>query len=584
MNWRRIKLFLKFHWMAITIIAFSVIVGISLIFFLRSAISAWITSESYFKKSALAQYALFFYILLVLHLISLPLSGALWLWMMRGGHMRFTNIGKKAVEGKDIRIHWNDVIGMEEAKQEASEVVRLVSDRAKLQAIGGKILRGVLMIGPPGCGKTYLAKAIATEANMPFIAMSGSEFIEMFVGVGASRIRKLFKQARQLAYVEGGCIIFIDELDAVGAQRAVDRGFGGQTESNTTLNQLLIEMDGLKEKDYNVIIIGATNAPESFLDPALLRPGRFDRKIYVELPNLEEREKLFEYYLKDVKYDNSIDRQRLARLTVGNSPADISNLVREAALIAVRNRKEAISMKEISEAYDRVEMGIKHKVVFTQSDRERIAYHEAGHAIAMYFLAPHKDVFKATILARGGALGFVMPHPREEIHVRTKDQYLGDIKVSLGSYAAERLKLGLTTSGVSQDFYNAMWYAQRMVWEWGMGKSGLIGDYGLLASMDTNIGVFRRESVSYVSEKIKEQLNNDVQQILNECLKEVEDLLKRESALLDRFAQELLAKDELNYDEIESIFKEFGKARPPIQPSRSNVDTPRLPGGDQAYL
>lgn len=481
---------------------------------------------------------------------------------MRGGHMKFSHIGKKAVEGKDIRIHWSDVIGMDEAKEEASEVVRLVSDRAKLQAIGGKILRGILMIGPPGCGKTYLAKAIATESNLPFIAMSGSEFIEMFVGVGASRIRKLFKQAQNLAYAEGGCIIFIDELDAVGAQRAVDRGFGGQTESNTTLNQLLIEMDGLKEKDYNIIIIGATNAPETFLDRALLRPGRFDRKIYVNLPNLEEREKLFDYYLKDVKCDNTIDRKRMARMTVGNSPADISNLVREAALITVRNKKELISMKEISEAFDRVEMGIKHKVVFTQSDREKIAYHEAGHAIAMYFLAPHKDVFKATILARGGALGFVMPHPREEIHVRTKDQYMGDIKVCLGSYVAEKLKLKVTTSGVSQDFNNAMNYAYHMVWLWGMGKSGLVGDYSLLASMSSSLGVFRGENVSYISEELKTKLNNDVQQILNECLKEVEELLTKESPLLDRFATELLAKDELNYDEIEAIFKEFGKTRP----------------------
>jgi cell division protease FtsH len=564
MNWKKIQLFFKLHWIAVSVTLFTIILGISFAFFLRNAIVAWVTSESYFKKSMLAQYAMFFYILVVLQVISMPLSGALWLWMMRGGYMRFTHIGKKPIKGKDIRIRWQDVIGMEEAKEEAIEVVRLITDRARVQAIGGKILRGIVMLGPPGCGKTYLAKAIATEANMPFIAMSGSEFIEMFVGVGASRIRKLFRQAQQLAYVEGGCIIFIDELDAVGAQRAVDRGFGGQTESNTTLNQLLIEMDGLKEKDYNIVIIGATNAPESFLDPALLRPGRFDRKIYMDLPNLEEREKLFEYYLREVKCDNSIDRQRLARLTVGNSPADIANLVREAALIAVRNRKTAISMKEISEAYDRVEMGIKHKIVFSESDRKKIAYHEAGHALAMYFLAPHADVFKATILARAGALGFVMPHPREEIHVRTKEQYLGDIKVNLGSYVAEKLKLNVTTSGVSQDFTTAMWLAHNMVWKWGMGNSGLVGNYSLLETMREEYGVFRGEKVSFISEQLKEQLNNDVQQILQECMKEVEELLKRESNLLDRFAQELLLKDELNYDEIEAIFKEFGKSRPPL--------------------
>jgi cell division protease FtsH len=563
-NKRKIELFLKYHWIGIIITAISIAIGISLVIFLRNVIIAWNTSESYFKKATLAQSGVSFYIWIVVYIISMPLWAMMWMWIMRGGPQKFTQIGKKAVEGKDIRIHWQDVIGMEEAKEEAMEVVRLVTDRAKLQAIGGKILRGILMIGPPGCGKTYLAKAIATESDIPFIAMSGSEFIEMFVGVGASRIRKLFKQAQQLAYVEGGCIIFIDELDAVGAQRAVDRGFGGQTESNTTLNQLLIEMDGLKDKDYNVILIGATNAPETFLDPALLRPGRFDRKIYVDLPNLDEREKLFAYYMKDVKYEPTVDMKRLARLTVGNSPADISNLIRESALIAVRNKKEAISMKEVSEAYDRVEMGIKHKIVFTQSDREKIAYHEAGHAISMYFLAPHKDVFKATILARGGALGFVMPQPREEIHVHTKEQYLGDIKVSLASYVAEKLKINTTTSGVSQDFYSAMWRAHSMVWEWGMGKSGLVGNYSLLAQMSTRYGIFRGDNVSYISEKIREQLNNDVQQILSECLKEVEELLTKESVLLDRFANELLTKDELNYDEIEAIFKEFGKARPPI--------------------
>jgi len=564
MNSRKIKLFLKFHWIGIIVTALTVILGISFIFFLRNAIMAWSTSESYFKKAALAQYGLFFYIFLVLQVISLPLSGALWIWLMRGGHMKFTQLQKKAVEGKDISIHWSDVIGMEEAKQEAMEVVRLVLDRAQLQLIGGKILRGILVIGPPGCGKTYLAKAIATEANLPFLSVSGSEFVEMFVGVGASRIRKLFKQARQLAYAEGGCIIFIDELDAVGAQRATDRGFGGQTESNTTLNQLLVEMDGLKEKDYNVVLIGATNAPESFLDPALLRPGRFDRKIYVDLPNLEEREKIFQYYIKDVKYDASLDIPRLARMAVRKSPADISNLIREAALIAVRNKKDKITLKEITEAMDRVEMGIKHKVVFSEDERKKVAYHEAGHAVATYFLQPFHDVFKATITARGGALGMVVPHPREELHVHTKEEWLGQIKSCLGAYVAEKIGFGTTTTGVSEDFRQAMWYAHQMVWRYGMGESGLIGDYTLLETSHSEYGVFRGEKVSFLSEKIKEQLNQETQEILQECLKEVEDLLIKEKPVLDRFAEELLKKEELDYDEIEAIFKEFGKSRPPV--------------------
>ncbi len=564
MNKKKIKLFFKFHWIAISITAFAVLIGISLAIFLRNAIVAWTSSESYFKKATLAQSVISFYIWIVVSIITLPLWGLMWIWIMRGGAARFTQIHKKAVGAEDIRIRWKDVVGMEEAKMEAMEVVRLVTDRAQLQRIGGKILRGILMIGPPGCGKTYLAKAIATESNLPFLSMSGSEFIEMFVGVGASRVRKLFKQARNLAYAENGCIIFIDELDAVGAQRAVDRGSGGQTESNTTLNQLLVEMDGLKEKDYNIVTIGATNAPESFLDQALLRPGRFDRKIYVDLPNLEEREKLFVYYLKEIKYESAIDKARLARMTVGHSPADIANLIRESALITVRNKKEQVGMKEISEALDRVEMGIKHKVIFSEEERKKVAYHEAGHAIATYFLQPFKDVFKISIAARGGALGMVVPHPREELHVHTREELLGNIKSYLGSYAAEKLKFGTTTTGVSEDFRQAMLHAHQMVWKYGMGKSGMVGDYTLLETMPSGYGPFRGEKTSFISEKIKEQLNQETQDILQDCLKEVEELLKKESGLIDRFAQELLAKEELDYDEIEAIFKEFGKSRPSL--------------------
>ena len=256
----------------------------------------------------------------------------MWYWLfMKRGAQSFTQTSKKSVAGESVGITWDDVIGMDEAKEEALEVVKLIKDRAQLQRIGGKILRGILMLGPPGCGKTYLAKAIATEAKLPFITMSGSEFVEMFVGVGAGRIRSLFKRAQQLAELEGGCLIFIDEIDAVGAQRAMDKGFGGTTEHNTTLNQLLVEMDGLKEKDYNIVLIGATNAQEKVLDEALLRPGRFDRKIYVDKPNLDDRQKLFSYYLSKVKYDpQDLKIERLARITVGQSPADIANIVREA--------------------------------------------------------------------------------------------------------------------------------------------------------------------------------------------------------------------------------------------------------------
>ena len=441
---------------------------------------------------------------------------------------------------------------IENEKPGKKMVVKLVKDRAQLQRMGGRILRGILMLGPPGCGKTYLAKGIATGSGLPFISISGSEFVEMFVGVGASRVRKLFNQARNLAYAEGGCIIFIDEIDAVGVQRALDRGFGGTTEHNTTLNQLLVEMDGLKEKDYNVVIIGATNAPETSLDAALLRPGRFDRKIYVHKPNLEDRIKLFRYYLSKIKYDSGIELGRLGRMTVDKSPADIANIISESTLITIRNKKDAVGYKEISEAMERIDMGIKHKITFTPKEKEMTAYHEAGHLIITYLHHPTDDVFKATIIPRGPTLGAVYHPPTEELHTYTRERILGNIKSALAGYAAEKLKFNTTTSGVSGDFKNAMFWAHAMVWQLGMGKSNLVGDYSILESTRAN------PFAHTLAEKTKEQLNNDIQDIMQGCLKEVQETLKKEEKILDRFAQELIQKEELEYDEIQSIFKEYG--------------------------
>ena len=478
--------------------------------------------------------------------------------MVKKGAQSFTQVGKKAISGGELKVTWNDVIGMEEAKQEALEVVKLITDRAQLQRIGGKILKGIIMLGPPGCGKTYLAKAIATESNLPFISMSGSEFVEMFVGVGAGRVRSLFKQARQLADLEGGCIIFIDEIDAVGAQRSLDRGFGGQTESNTTLNQLLVEMDGLKEKDLNIVLIGATNAPEGFLDQALLRPGRFDRKIYVDLPGLEDRERLFQYYLQKVKYDQTGLRiDKLARVAVGYTPADVANIVRESALIAIRNKKDIISIKEIEEARERIALGIKRKIKLSPQEKWLTAYHEAGHAIVTYLKAPGKDVFKATIIPRKSTGGAVWTPEREETFIKDQNGLLTDIKISLGSFAAEKLKFGFTTAGVDSDFQNALGIAHSMVWRWGMGKSGLIGNFHAITSSER-----WQQNPFSVSEETKTTLDHDVQDILNTCLQEARELLTEENALLEKFAKELFEKEELNYDEIETIFKEAGKARP----------------------
>jgi len=551
MQWKKIKLFLSMYWMRILIISGIAALTISLIFFIASGIKAWKDADPYLRQSQMAMAPIQLYMQLVMSVFFGMIYTLMWYWLfMKKGASSFTHTKKKSVSGEEINITWNDVIGMDEAKEEALEIVNLIKDRAQLQRIGGRILRGLLMLGPPGCGKTYLAKAIATEAKIPFIAMSGSEFVEMFVGVGAGRIRSLFKTARRLSEFQGGCIIFIDELDALGARRGMDAGFGGTTEHNQTLNQLLVEMDGLKEKDSNIVIIGATNAPQDILDAALLRPGRFDRKIYVDRPSLEDRAKLFAYYLKTVQYDpNSVKIDRLAKISVGQTPADIYNIIRESALIAVRNKKQLITMKEIDDARERIALGIKRRFKYSPEEKLHTAYHEAGHAIVTYLLVPKKDVFKITITPRGQTGGVTWVPEREETFIEDKKKLLDDIKISLGSYAAERIKIGYTTSGVGGDFRSAFSTAHDMVWRVGMGKSGLIGDFHAISN-------------NYISEETKARLDNDVQDILNTCLKEVEELLKKEEAIIERLAKELVAKEELNYDEIEAIFKEFGKGRP----------------------
>lgn len=551
MNWKKIKFYWKLYWIRILITTGATAVFILLNIVIISGLKAWRESESYLRQSQLATAPLQMFIWSVMGIIQGTVYVFMMYWMFyKKGATSFTQTSKKSIAGETLGIKWDDVIGMDEAKQEALEIVNLIKDRTELQRIGGKILKGLLMLGPPGCGKTYLAKAIATEAKLPFISMSGSEFVEMFVGVGAGRIRNLFKNARQLAELTGGCIIFIDEIDAVGAQRANDSGFGGQTETNTTLNQLLVEMDGLKEKDLNVVIIGATNAPENFLDRALLRPGRFDRKIYVDKPNLEDRERLFAYYLKNVQYEtDSVKIDRLARITVGNTPADIANIVKEAALISVRNKKSLVSMKEIDDARERIALGIKRRIKVREEEKWQTAYHEAGHAIVTYLLVPTQDVFKITITPRGHTGGATWTPEREEIFIRDKNKLLGEIKTCLGAYAAEKIKLQTTTAGVDMDFQEAMYIAHNMVWRWGMGKSGIIGNF------------YAIQGSWFISSDTKMKLDSDVQDILQSCLREVTELLKKEEPLLERLAKELIAKEELNYDEIEAIFKEFGKNR-----------------------
>jgi len=474
--------------------------------------------------------------------------------MYKGGG-NFSSIGSGGkVKGENVKDSFKDVIGLTEAKREAMEVVALIKDRAKVRRIGGKVIKGLLMVGPPGCGKTYMAKAMAHEAGVPFYSLSGSEFVEVFVGVGASRVRKIFEVAKNSAFIHGAAIIFIDELDVIGQQRQFSLGGGGQ-ETNSTLNQLLVCMDGLgKEEGNNVIVIGATNANKDILDPALLRAGRFDRHIQINMPRVSDRQELFEYYMKKVKAEPGIDLGRLARKTVWKSPADIENIVKESALISIRNGRELISYKDISEAIERVDLGQETHLELTPAERERVAYHEAGHLLVLYQQHPTDDVFKASIKTRGGALGVVYHHPREELYTKTKDELFANVKTALAGYVSEKIKFNVTSTGVSGDFANAMSVASSMVWHYGMSSNGFVGDYTmLLGSLKTG--------ESRISENMKDHLDKEVQMILHRATEEVEAFLRSEWAMMDIFVKALLEKSELDYDEIEAVFKEHGKER-----------------------
>lgn len=552
---RKLKIFLMDNWGKLAIV-FGVILLIVL--------SVWGLSrlESFYRNMTLATLP----VQLFIGAIHAMIFVGMYLYFFRGA---FGKVKKNKIKAADINVKFSDVIGLEGTKREAMEVVELIKDSARIKKIGGKIVKGILLMGPPGCGKTLLAKAIATEAKMPFLSMSGSEFVEVFVGVGASRVRQLFQKARKLAYAEGACILFIDEIEVIGRGRTFSY-MGGGEETNSTQNQLLVELDGLESKKDNIIVIAATNANESVLDKALLRPGRFDRKIYINLPNLKEREDLFKFYLTKVKSDPNIDVSRLAKKSVYKSPAEIENIVKESALIATRKKgKDIIDMDDVSEAMDRIDLGLESHITMTDKEREMTAYHEAGHATTLYYLHPTDDVFKATIKSRGQALGLVSHNPKEELHTQNKEKLIADIIVSLAGYSAEKMKYGTTSTGVSSDFKKAMMIAHAMVWQFGMGDEGYIGDFTVIPkeNMSTNL---------------KEKLNNQTMSILNSCLQKVNECIKNEWAIVDEIAQSLLKKEELDYDDINEIFAKYGKSKekPEIDTNiiiNSNKDAETLP-------
>ena len=549
----QIKKFIRLHWVKIVIISAGIVFFSFFIFILIVGLKNFFSLESFYKKMTLASVPLQIFMFTLNTFFFVLLLGALQYWNSAGGGI--AKLGQKKVKPQEVNIHWNDVVGMESVKKEVNEVIKLIRDRTQLKMVGGKIIKGVLMVGPPGCGKTYLAKAIATETGLPFLAAVGSEFIGIYIGVGSSRIRSLFKKARVLSEIYGGCIIFIDEIDTVARPRVGVSGLGAGMDHNATINQLLTELDGLRQTENNIVVIAATNVAESDLDPALMRAGRFDRKIYVGKPNLEDRKALFEYYLAKTKYDTSIDIGVLARKAVGFSSADIANMVRESSLIAIRNKRNKITYKDLSESYDRVVFGLKSEITLSDKEKEWTAYHEAGHAIIAYLTHPTDDVIKASIIPRKGMLGYVGRRPAEEIHIRNKEWFLANIKTALGSYVAEKIKFNTTSSGVDQDFSYALSLAHEMAWRWGMGKSGLVGNFYALTQNNS------RPQAINISDDTRKKLDEDTQEILKECLHDVENIIGENKELLEYFAQRLIEKEELEYDEIIEIFKKYGKER-----------------------
>ena len=447
--------------------------------------------------------------------------------------------------GKE-KITFKDVAGLKEAKEELVEIVDFLKFPKKYLAMGAKIPRGVLLVGAAGVGKTLLARAVAGEANVPFLSVSGSEFVEMFVGVGSARVRDLFATAKKAA----PSIIFIDELDAIGRHRGAGIG-GGHDEREQTLNQILVEMDGF-EKETGVIILAATNRPD-ILDPALLRPGRFDRKIVLDPPDVHDREEILKIHSKDKPLEKNVDFKETAERTPGFTGADLANVANEAALLAARQNKTQINQKEFLEAIEKVLLGPERKShILSKKEKEIAAFHEAGHALVSTFMPDTEPVRKISIIARGMAAGYTLQVPSEERKMKTKTGFLSEIATLLGGYCAEKLKFGEMTTGASNDLSRASEMARKLVKEYGMSSLGPIsfGEKEELVFLGKEIS----EQRNY-SEKIAERIDDEVDIIIKGAQKQAEIVLSKHKNLLDKVAKDLIEKETIEREEFEKIIK-----------------------------
>ena len=487
----------------------------------------------------------------------------------QGGGGRVMNFGKsraKMMGDGNVKVKFNDVAGAEEAKQELTEVVEFLKDPGKFTSIGATIPKGVLLAGPPGTGKTLLAKAVAGEAGVPFFTISGSDFVEMFVGVGASRVRDLFGQAKKNA----PCIIFIVEIDAVGRQRGAGLG-GGHVEREQTFNQLLVEMDGFSANE-GIITLAATNRPD-ILDPALLRPGRFDRQVVVGRPDLRGREAILKVHARNKPMADDVDLKTIAKKTPGFTGADLSNLLNEAALLAARLNKKIITMAELEEASEKVSMGPERRShIVSEKDRKLTAYHESGHAIVAHLLPHANPVHKVTIIPRGYAGGYTMMLPKEEHDYKTKAQLLADIRVSLGGRIAEALVLGDISTGASGDLQTVTSTARSMVMRWGMSDTLgpiVFGEQQEQVFLGKNIGHERN-----FSEEVASKIDVEVHQIVDEAYRDVEKLLTDNMDFLHNMANALLEEETIDSTAVENLHK-YGTTKAPDEteaPTVSHMD------------
>ena len=487
----------------------------------------------------------------------------------QGGGGRVMNFGKsraKMMGDGNVKVKFSDVAGAEEAKQELTEVVEFLKDPGKFTSIGATIPKGVLLAGPPGTGKTLLAKAVAGEAGVPFFTISGSDFVEMFVGVGASRVRDLFGQAKKNA----PCIIFIDEIDAVGRQRGAGLG-GGHDEREQTLNQLLVEMDGFGANE-GIITLAATNRPD-ILDPALLRPGRFDRQVVVGRPDLHGREAILKVHARNKPLADDVDLKTIAKKTPGFTGADLSNLLNEAALLAARLNKKVITMAELEEASEKVSMGPERRShIVSEKDRKLTAYHESGHAIVAHLLPHANPVHKVTIIPRGYAGGYTMMLPKEEHDYKTKAQLLADIRVALGGRIAEALVLGDISTGASGDLQSVTNTARSMVTRWGMSDTLgpiVFGEQQEQVFLGKNIGHERN-----YSEEVASKIDVEIHHIVDEAYRDVEQLLTDNMDFLHNMAKALLEEETIDAKAVENLHK-YGTTKAPDEieaPTVSHMD------------